>query len=219
MHSPRELENVYARRFAGAGRYRQAVWRELCVFFSRWVPASGAVLDLGCGHCEFINEIDCARKYGMDLNPETRRRAAADVTILSQDCTAPWGLPDSSLEAVFTSNFLEHLPTKAAIQITLRHAWKAIVPGGRLIAMGPNIRTVPGAYWDFFDHYVPLTERSMEEVLSTCGFEMEWSCARFLPYTMSGATQYPLWLLRAYLALPIAWRLFGRQFVVVAVKR
>ena len=46
--------------------------------------------------------------------------------------------------------------------------------GGRLIAMGPNIKCVPGAYWDFFDHTMSrLTELSMKEILTKCGFEVE----------------------------------------------
>jgi len=48
------------------------------------------VLDLGCGYCEFINNICAAKKFGMDLNPDAARHAATDVTILQQDCSQPW---------------------------------------------------------------------------------------------------------------------------------
>jgi hypothetical protein len=33
---------------------------------------------------------------------------------------------------------------------------------------------------------------------------------------MSRQRTPPLWMLRVYLRLPIAWRIFGRQFLVVA---
>ncbi len=59
--------------------------------------------------------------------------------------------------------------------------------GGRLIAMGPNIKYVPGAYRDFFE----LTELSLSEALSNCQFEIEKQVARFLPFTMSQGRQYP----------------------------
>ncbi len=218
-HSASDLRQLYAARFAGKTEYRQKVWRQLCAFFAKWVPADGAVLDLGCGYCEFINNVRCRRKFGMDLNPDARGFASPEVTILSQDCSAPWEVAPGSLDVVFTSNFFEHLPTKAALESTLEQAHRALAPGGRLIAMGPNIKYVPGAYWDFFDHYLPLTELSLAEVLKKCGFRIDVCEGRFLPYTMSDGRQHPIWMLRAYLALRPTWRFLGKQFLVVAAKQ
>ena len=98
------------------------------------------------------------------------------------------------------------------------HAHSALRNGGYLIAMGPNVRLVPGAYWDFFDHYVALTDRSMREILTKCGFEVVLCLDKFLPYSMSQGRTYPIWMLRVYLAVPALWRLFGRQFLLVARK-
>jgi hypothetical protein len=84
--------------------------------------------------------------------------------------------------------------------------------------MGPNIKYLPGAYWDFWDHYVPLTEASLKEALITRGFTVDVCIGRFLPYTMSDGRRYPLALLRAYLRLPLAWRFLGKQFLVVGVR-
>jgi hypothetical protein len=36
------------------------------------------------------------------------------------------------------------------------------------------------------------------------------------PYSMSQGPTYPLWMLKAYLAVPFVWRFFGKQFLVVA---
>ena len=218
-HSADDLKQMYASRFEGKSAYRRRVWRELCSFFAKWIPADATILDLGCGHCEFINGVECRQKFGMDLNPEAAELAATEVMIIQQDCSEDWRVPPGSLDVVFTSNFLEHLPTKAALERTLQHAYSALVPGGRLIALGPNIKHLPGAYWDLFDHYVPLTEFSLAEVLTKCGFRIELCQGRFLPYTMSDGKEYPIWMLRAYLSLNIAWRIFGKQFLVVASKR
>lgn len=124
----------------------------------------------------------------------------------------------ASLDVVFTSNFLEHLPAKSALEKTLHEAFRALKPNGRFIAMGPNIKHVPGAYWDFFDHHLPLTELSLSEVLEKCGFQVEVQYAQFLPYTMSRGRQYPAWMLRMYLSAPFLWQLVGAQFLVVARK-
>lgn len=154
----------------------------------------------------------------MDLNPDARRLAQSDVLVLQQDCSQAWNIVPGSLDTVFTSNFFEHLPTKSALEETLAEAHRALKPGGRLIAMGPNIKCVPGEYWDFFDHYLPLTELSLAEVLKKKQFAVEVCRDRFLPYTMSDGRQYPIWILRAYLMAPLAWKFFGKQFLVVARK-
>jgi SAM-dependent methyltransferase len=218
-HTPEDLKQLYERRLSPAGEYRKRIWAQLCRFFERWIARDDTVLDLGCGNCEFINAVRCGRKYGMDLNPDAAIFANRDVNLLQQDCSEAWAVPEGSLGVVFTSNFFEHLPDKAALGRTLEQVYQALAPGGRLIAMGPNVRYVPGAYWDFFDHYLPLTERALVEVLKLKGFEIDYCRARFLPYTMSHGQRYPVKSLSVYLAIPLAWRFFGKQFLVVASKR
>ena len=154
----------------------------------------------------------------MDLNPDAERHASSEVSVLKQDCSNAWPVPPESLDVVFTSNFFEHLPTKDALEKTLVEAYKALRPAGRLIAIGPNIKYLPGAYWDFFDHYLPLTELSLMEVLRKCGFEVAFCRDRFLPYTMSDGREYPAWMLRLYLKMPFAWPFFGKQFLMIARK-
>jgi SAM-dependent methyltransferase len=217
-HSAEDLKKLYALRFDGKASYRNRVWVELCAYFARWIPSGATVLDLGCGHCEFINRVECRRKFGMDLNPDAAAFAASQVTVIGQDCSDEWKLVPGSIDVVFTSNFFEHLPSKTALERTLQRAYDALTPGGRIIALGPNVKYLPGEYWDFLDHYLPLTELSLSEILTKCGFRIELCQNRFLPYTMSRGKEYPIWMLRLYLALPIAWRLFGKQFLLVASK-
>jgi SAM-dependent methyltransferase len=218
VHSSAELQQIYRNRFGGKSHHRQAVWRELCRFFARWIPADATVLDLGCGHCEFINAVAARQKYAMDLNPDAKVLAASGVTVILQDCSVPWDIEPNTLDVVFSSNFLEHLPDKLSLERTLQHAWRALRPGGAIVLMGPNIKYVQGAYWDFFDHYLALTELSVAEVLTKTGFTMERCEPRFLPYTMSLGRTYPVWMLKVYLAMPWAWPVFGKQFLVVARK-
>jgi SAM-dependent methyltransferase len=187
-------------------------------YFARWLPAGATVLDLGCGHCEFINNVRSDKRFGMDLNPDAVQQAAPGVQILAQSCSQPWTMPDASLDVVFTSNFFEHLPTKRDLRDTLLQTWRCLRTGGRIIALGPNIRYLPGEYWDFYDHYLALTELSLGEVMTETGFKLEEQIPRFLPYTMSRGGHPPLWMLHLYLRLKFAWPLFGKQFLVVARK-
>jgi hypothetical protein len=91
-------------------------------------------------------------------------------------------------------------------------------PGGRLIALGPNIKCVNGAYWDFWDHFLCLTDLSLAEAFANNGFVVQQSIPRFLPYTTVNAPRYPMAFVRLYLRLPLAWRFFGKQFLVIGEK-
>ncbi|MGO8700152.1 MAG: class I SAM-dependent methyltransferase [Limisphaerales bacterium] len=213
------LRKIYQRRFGETAAYRNLVWRELTrVFFNRWVGSEDAVLDLGCGYGEFINNVSAKKKWAMDLNPDASRHLAEDVVFLPQDCSSPWPLPEGSLDEVFTSNFLEHLPNKESLKRTLRQIWGGLKRGGRFIALGPNIKYLPGQYWDFFDHHIALTELSLTEALEVEGFIVEQATPRFLPYTLVNTPRYPLFFLRLYLMFPKLWWIKGKQFLVIARK-
>jgi len=213
------LETIYSKRFAGSEALRDQVWRVLTGdFFQRWVKEDAAVLDLGAGYCEFINNIRAARKYALDLNPSTAAKAATGIIVLTQDVGKPWALPSASLDVVFTSNFFEHLPSKQALQHCMTEALRILRPGGRLLALGPNIRFCADVYWDFFDHHLPLSDRSLTEGLEITGFHTEKVIEKFLPFTMKGKLPPSPALVRAYLKLPWAWTLWGKQFFVVARK-
>jgi len=213
-----ELRRAYEHRFTRTISYRRDVWRILCRdYFSRFVPKDGVVLDLGSGYGWFINSINCARKFAMELNPGAREWLANDVSFLEQDCSKRWELENSCLDVVFTSNFLEHLASKEHLKWTLHQARRCLRPGGKLIALGPNAKFLAGRYWDFLDHHIALTEQSLSQALELNGFGVEVCVPRFLPYTMVSRTP-PLFLVRAYLRLPFAWRFFGKQFLVMAVK-
>ena len=217
MNSPEQtLQAEYRRRFESAAEYRQRVWKVLCRdYFSKIVKPDSTLLDVGCGWGEFVNHVEARKKYAMDLNPDARGRLASDVSFLHQDCSQPWPLEPGSLDVVFSSNFLEHLPSKSAIEQTLVEAHRTLKVGGKIVLLGPNIRYVPNDYWDFWDHHIAMSDRSVAEILGLTGFEIEQQVARFLPYTMSGTRNPPLALLSAYLRMPAIWPLFGKQFLVV----
>jgi SAM-dependent methyltransferase len=218
-NTPADLKRIYEARFEKSLPYRKRIWSVLVdEVFQKYVAPSDAVLDLGCGYGEFINQVQCGRKFAMDLNPSAPRYLDKSVIFLEQDCSTKWKVDDGALNLVFTSNFFEHLPDKAALGRTMDEAYRCLAAGGRLIALGPNIKYLPGKYWDFWDHYLPLTEISLQEGLATRGFIIEHSLARFLPYTAVGGPEYPSLFLRLYLKLSPVWRLFGKQFLVVARK-
>lgn len=215
-----ELSKIYDARFKTTGlAKRDRVWKVLCAsYFQKLVPVDATVLDLACGYGEFINNIRAAKKYGADLNPDSPSLLAKDVTFKLTPATNLDAFPAGAFDVVFTSNFLEHLRTKEECNMVLGQVLKLLKPGGRFVVMGPNIRYAYAEYWDYYDHYLPLSHLSLAEGLGINGFEVESVVARFLPYTMNNSTPTHPLLVRAYLALPIAWKVLGKQFLVTARK-
>ncbi|MEP7042433.1 MAG: methyltransferase domain-containing protein [Dokdonella sp.] len=216
-----DLERLYTQRFPQQELARKhAIWQVLCTdFFARHVRPTDTVVDIGAGYCEFINNIRAGSKIAVDLNPDVRRFAAPDVRVVNAPCTAIGELAAASVDVVFMSNFLEHLPNKQAVLDTFREAHRILRNDGRVIVLQPNIRFLPGEYWDFFDHHTPLTDRSLVEGLQLAGFEPTVVYPRFLPYTTKSRLPKAAFFVRLYLKFPLAWRVLGKQALVVAAKR
>lgn len=211
---------IYQKRFLNKDDYRKNVWLILVkLLFQRYIDHDAHVLDLGCGWGEFINQINASHKYAMDINPDSPNFLDSDIKHIQHDCSKPWPLPEDSLDVIFTSNFLEHLNNKEEVSDALKQAYGALKKDGLIICMGPNIRFTSDVYWDFWDHHVAISDRSLSELLQLIGFQNEKVISKFLPYTMSGDDPPPpLWMLKLYLKIPMIWKIFGKQFLIMARK-
>jgi len=213
------LRDEYQMRFSKNERYRNKVWKILCSeYFSKFVHTEANVLDLGCGWGEFINNVRASKRIAMDLNHAAADHLAQDVEFLLQDCSQRWEIQSESLDVVFTSNYLEHLPDKSHIESAVSEAFRCLKNDGLIICLGPNIKLVNGKYWDFWDHFTPITELSLSELLQLRGFTIKLCSPCFLPYSMSTGWKPPLALVSLYLKLPFMWRFFGKQFLVIGKK-
>jgi len=218
--SRNRIEALYRSRFSSAERmWKDRMWRTLCRrFLQRYVGRTDVVLDLACGLGEFTRHIAAGRKIAVDLNEAAREHLAADVEFHAATAERMEFLPDGSVDVCFSSNFLEHLPTKAAVDSVLAEVFRVLRPGGRYMAIQPNIRYAYREYWDFWDHFTALSDRSCTEAFCLAGFEVERVIPRFLPFTTKGKTGVHPSALAVYLAFPPVWRLFGKQFFIVGRK-
>jgi SAM-dependent methyltransferase len=215
------LDNLYATRFPEADRAnKDAIWQVLCRhFFQRYIGPDDVVLDIGAGFGEFLRHIQCRRRIAVDIETLSGRALPPGTEeVQSPSHELSRHVPPDSVDVVFCSNFFEHLPDKATFLATLREIRTVLRPGGRLMALQPNIRFVGGAYWDFVDHHLPLTDRTLAEATESLGFEVVESIPRFLPYTTRSSLPQSPWLVRLYLAVPLAWRVLGQQTWFVARK-
>lgn len=215
-----ELAAIYATRFGPRTGARVVMWETLVEsYFQQFIHPTDTVLDLAAGYCEFINTVRCGAKVAVDLNPTITSVAGPDVRVCHASST---DLPDDlegAVDVAWVSNFFEHLPSSAELLATLRELHRVLRPGGRLLVLQPNIRLTGAAYWDFVDHSLPLTEKSLAEALALTGFEIETMKVRFLPYTTESRLPISPALIRLYLRLPPAQRLLGKQTFVVARAR
>lgn len=219
MNHKNELTQIYEKRFSGHESYRNRIWKTLVnEFFYKWIRSTDHILDLGCGYGEFINHTKCEVRHAMDLNPKTRSLLDKNIIFHEQNCSNSWKIDPSSLDLVFTSNFFEHLPNKESLNLTMCEIKQALKPGGRLVAMGPNISVLKGKYWDFWDHHVALSDQSLCELLEVHDMIIEESHPKFLPYNMVRVKERPLFLVSLYLRFPFLWKIFGKQFLIIAQK-
>lgn len=215
-----KLVTLYRNRFSPRQRQaRDEVWRVLCEsFFQRYIGPQDTLLDLGCGFGEFSRFIKAGRKVAVDLNPEAARLLPPEVEFHTADARQLDFLDADSINVCFTSNFFEHLPRKQDLDELLTELLRVLKPGGLLVALQPNIKYAPGDYWDFYDHHLPLSHLSCAEAFGQAGFEVHELIGRFLPFsTLSPLPKHPL-LVRLYLLLRPAWRILGRQFLIVGRK-
>ena len=220
MDSTKELEKIYSNRFVVNEAQRNEVWRVLARYFERWINPTDTVVDIGAGYCEFINNVRAAQKYALDANPMTSLKAKKDVTVVPTDLKLEWPIRAGSVDVAFSSNFFEHLPTREDLKHCLGQIHRILRQNGLLICIGPNIRYAYREYWDFIDHYLPLSDRSLLECCEVNGFDEVSIVPRFLPYTMKNSRLPNRGLfVRLYLAVPAIWRFVGKQFLLIVRKR
>lgn len=212
-----EITKLYRLRFKKELESKNKIWQVLCNdFFQKYIKKTDTICDLGAGYCEFINNIKAKTKIAIDINPETRKYADRATNVVIANSTKLPANLKGKMNVVFISNFFEHLPTKEDLVKTLIEVKKILMSKGLLIILMPNIRYVGAAYWDFLDHQLPLSEKSMVEALELNGFEILELRRRFLPYsTKSSLPKAPVFV-KIYLKIPILQAIFGKQSLIVA---
>lgn len=196
---------------------RRDVWRVLADYLSRWVPPDAHVLEVGAGHCHWINAVRAARRVAVDTWPGLTQFAAPGVEARVMDASTELPtFPAAHFDVVLASNVLEHFePDTASSVIGDMHT--ILKPGGRLLIVQPNFRYAYRSYFDDYTHRSVFTDVSLPNLLRSRGFGIEMVEPKFLPYSMRDVHgTIPAWLLRAYLASPVKPR--AGQMLVVATR-
>ena len=217
MTSGTDLDRVYGHRFSeGEALEKDRIWKEVARYLQRWVPADGRVLDVACDLGYFIRNIAAGERWATDVRDVSSSLGPGVRFVQVDGLSLSEAVPHDYFDAVFVSNYLEHLPSPEAVIAQLAEIRAVLKGDGRLIVLQPNIRYVGAAYWDFIDHHVALTDRSLTEAANAAGFKVERLVRQFLPYTTKSRLPQSGWLVRAYLRVPLAWRIMGKQTLLIA---
>jgi len=214
-HTPIDYRRLYESRFRSVDRTRKAeVWKEIAEWIYARLGQPARILDPAAGMLEFLRSVPARERWGIDLQAPADSRDLDGLTFRAGDAFGV-ELPAGYFDAIFVSNFLEHLESPGEVQRFLGRMREVLKPGGRIACMGPNFKYCADEYFDCADHRLALTHVAVEEHLCAAGFEMEDSIRRFLPYSFRGSLPVSAALVRIYLRLPWAWRVLGKQFLVI----
>jgi len=194
---------------------RQAVWDEVAPFVWTRMGRPARVLDPAGGRGEFVNAIAAEERWLVDMVDHAERFVDPEVNLLIGDIFDVV-LPDNHFDGIFVSNLLEHLADPDAVAAFLGRMRELLVPGGVLAIMGPNFKYCRADYFDCADHTLALTHVSVEEHLVAADFTVTEVVARFLPFSFRSRLPSSPALTRRYLASPLAWRVLGKQFLLLA---
>jgi SAM-dependent methyltransferase len=210
------LDDLYARRFQEPDRHaKDRVWAEIGKYLQRFVDPEAPVLDIACDEGYFTRNVRACEKWACDMR-DVSSNLPTDVHFVQSDgLELATHVPLGYFGTVFMSNYLEHLPSGDQVVEQLKVAQQLLRPGGRVVVLQPNIRLTGGAYWDFIDHKVALTDRSLVEAAEAANLQTERLIVRFLPYTTKGRLPQHPWFVKMYLRFPPAWRIMGRQTLYV----
>jgi hypothetical protein len=206
---------LYEYRFAGIDQdARQRVWDVIGPWIHERMGSPRRVLDPAAGRFEFLNSIDADERWAVDaVDSGFARTAGISLTVGD---ALDVELPDAHFDGVFVSHFLEHLATPSHVALLLRRLHDSMSPGGTIAVLGPNFRYCASEYFDCADHILALSHVSVAEHLHAAGFEVTRIIPRFLPFSFRGVLPPSPALTRVYLQLQPAWRVLGKQLLVMA---
>jgi hypothetical protein len=209
-----DYERLYEFRFRRVSQAsRDAVWREIANQLYDWLGRPQCVLDAAAGRGEFITAVPAAERWAIDMIDYLGDRPGIHQVVGDVRTTE---LPKGHFDGVLVSNFLEHLSDADEIGALLRRLRRTMSTGGKIAVLGPNFRFCSREYFDYADHTIALTHLAVEEHLYAAGFAIDRVVPRYLPYTFRGRLPTTPALVRAYLQFPLAWKILGKQYFVLA---
>jgi hypothetical protein len=210
-----DYQRLYEFRFRDIDQEaRNVVWSVIASDLFVRMGRPQTVLDPACGRGEFIRAVPARERWAIDQIAAVTDLEREGIHAIADDMFDV-RLPSAHFDGILLSNTLEHLPTYEAVQQCLTKMRVATRPGGVVAVLGPNYKYCAKEYFDCADHVLALSHVSVEEHLYAAGFAIRSALPRYLPYSFRGLLPPSPALTRLYLRNPWAFRLLGKQFLVI----
>ncbi len=193
---------------------RNKVWKAICQYLSKYIPAESLVLDLGSGYCDFINNVSAAKKFALDSDISSKDYCNPDVTFLNINAT-DIDFDEQSVDVVFASNLLEHLEDRDLDEL-MNKIFLSLKKTGKLILIQPNYYYAFRNYWDDFTHKKAFSHTSLSDFLTAKGFKIIKLEKKFLPFSFKSI--FPKTYILTLFYLNFFWHPFAKQMLIVAQK-
>jgi 2-polyprenyl-3-methyl-5-hydroxy-6-metoxy-1,4-benzoquinol methylase len=170
------LEDWRYLRFENRFRGAEVEIRKQQIAFLDDFPPGGRVLDLGCGRGEFL-ELLAGKGFqaeGVDLNAEMidvcrDKGLAVERGDLLEHLAAR---PDASLDGIFSSQVIEHLPP-TALRRMIELSFAKLRPNGRILleTLNPlSVFALVHVYFLDMTHRTPVHPQALQFLLEAAGF-------------------------------------------------
>ena len=125
-------------------------------FYLPFFAACRDVVDFGCGNGDFV-ELLIEQKIGatgVDTDPKVvQSMQERGLPVVHQDALAYLrGLADGSIDGVFASHLVEHLPYEDVVEM-VKLAYRALKPGGLVVLTTPDPRSLFAHLEMFYLHF------------------------------------------------------------------
>lgn len=205
--------DYHGSRFAHDAR-RETVWKALWrYYFRHHIAPDDAVLDLGAGYGDFINNVVARRRVAVDQWVGLKDHVSPGVEAITASATDLSAIADGSIDYAFASNLVEHL-SQEAFKTMLGQVRSKLSARGCLALLQPNYRYAYREYFDDYTHVTAYSHISLADFMTANGWAVEYVHPRFLPLTVKSRVPISPFLIGLYLRSPL--RPLGKQMFLVA---
>lgn len=195
---------------------RDILWRTIYnCFFKSQIKSNYALLELGAGYCNFINQAECTTRIAIDVWSGFTRYAADGVITKVCKINEINFIENNSLDFVFASNIFEHVTQDELIE-TLRILKYKLKKNASINIIQPNFKYAYREYFDDYTHKAVYTHISLSDLLEAHGYKVISNKGKFLPLSIKSIFPVHPLLIKFYMSLPV--KPFAKQMFIKAIK-
>lgn len=182
------------------------------VELARMVTPERVLLSVGCSDRSYFDWIESGHgpvpeHWGVELYRPQPADLPENVRWIVGSAASMPGIPDASVDVVFSGQNIEHLP-QADLLGFLLESHRVLRPGGHVVVDSPNRLVTEPLAWRHPEHVIELSPAEAQELVELAGFEVTacrgyWLCAEadgtVLPLLPDGGG-FPEYLRRVVLA-------------------